>query len=66
MDPRRRRKWADVVMMLVPDELAPEINERDNRAGAQGRNYFLRRARLRTPLQEDRAADGRGCVPSGP
>jgi ketol-acid reductoisomerase len=39
-EPREASAWADVIMMLVPDELAPEIYEQEIAPGLQAGNYF--------------------------
>jgi ketol-acid reductoisomerase len=39
-DPIEASSWADVVMMLVPDELAPEIYEKEIAPGLKPGNYF--------------------------
>jgi ketol-acid reductoisomerase len=39
-DPIEASAWADVVMMLVPDELAPEIYEKEIAPGLKPGNYF--------------------------
>ena len=38
--PADAAKWGDVVMMLVPDELGPEIYERDILPGLEKGNFF--------------------------
>jgi ketol-acid reductoisomerase len=38
--PLEASTWADVVMMLVPDELAPEIYEKEIAPGLKPGNYF--------------------------
>jgi len=40
MDPIDASKWADVIMMLVPDELAPEIYEKEIAPGLAPGKYF--------------------------
>lgn len=40
MEPIDASKWADVIMMLVPDELAPEIYEKEIAPGLVSGNYF--------------------------
>ena len=63
VDPIEASNWADVIMMLVPDELAPEIYEKEIAPGLKPGKFFAVRARLRSPLQEDPAAEGRRRVP---
>lgn len=40
VEPAEAAKWGDVVMMLVPDELAPDIYEKDIAPGLEKGNYF--------------------------
>ncbi len=38
--PAEAAKWADIVMLLVPDELAPELYAKEIAPGLQSGNYF--------------------------
>jgi ketol-acid reductoisomerase len=40
VEPAEAAAWGDVVMMLVPDELGPEIYEKEIAPGLQPGNYF--------------------------
>ncbi len=40
LEPSEAAKWADVVMMLVPDELAPDIYAKDIAPGLKAGNYL--------------------------
>jgi ketol-acid reductoisomerase len=40
LEPSEAAKWADIVMMLVPDELAPDIYEKDIAPGLKPGNYL--------------------------
>ena len=53
-------KWADVIMVLIPDQHQARGLQGRHRAAPDGRQDADVRARLRHPLQLDRAAEGRG------
>ena len=40
LEPSEAARWADIVMMLVPDELAPDIYEKDIAPGLKPGNYL--------------------------
>ena len=52
-------KWADVIMVLIPDQHQARVYKVGHRAAPDRRQDADVRARLRHSLQLDRAAEGR-------
>ena len=55
----RRARWADVIMILVPDTTQAALYQDDDRAEPDGRQDADVRARLQHPLRHDHAAGRR-------